>query len=135
VVEIPVTTCELTEECDSSHEAQQMSQDICGLGTGSTEYPDINTQQEYDTPSCSKTPVRKLYKVKRIKRSTPNVSAASKAADCIIDHTELKRATLIEQHEWLREKHELEMRVLNEQLKMNKIEKGEEICLCINTNK
>ncbi|GBM14846.1 hypothetical protein AVEN_245747-1, partial [Araneus ventricosus] len=103
------------------------------------------TNEESNTQlRATSTPKMRTYKLSRGKRQ---VSASAKAADSLIQQSELKRQILNEQHEWEREKlmmqkekHNLEITLLNEQIKMykiinEKIEKGEEVQICLNINK
>ncbi|CAL1296247.1 unnamed protein product [Larinioides sclopetarius] len=107
--------------------------------------PDVNKDKtQVSALWGASTPSIKTYKLKREKKQ---VSGSAKAADSLIQQTELKKQILKEQHEWEREKfmlekekHLLEIRLLNEQIKMyerinEKIEKGEGVQICVNINK
>ncbi|GBN27599.1 hypothetical protein AVEN_90103-1 [Araneus ventricosus] len=92
---------------------------------------------------ATSSPKMRTYKLSRGKRQ---VSASAEAADSLIQQSELKRQILNEQYEWeleklmmQKEKHNLEITLLNEQIKMykminEKIEKGE-VQICLNINK
>ncbi|GBM21358.1 hypothetical protein AVEN_149924-1 [Araneus ventricosus] len=121
-----MTTSELRNQEILTTSLSQMSQpSLLTLATNKECTP--NTQLR-----ATSTPKIRAYKLSRGKRQ---VSASAKAADSLIQQSELKRQILNEQHEWEREKlmmekekfsmqkekHSLEITLLNEQIKMYKM--------------